>query len=286
MMERDRFSVVSWNMNHWRQAPEMRAMAWDHLATALDAELDWDVAFLQECVPPADWPHPIVWRPVAGQPWGTAVTTRSTGIEEVGLEDDSHPGCVVAARVPSDFGEVTAVSVYGLQERARSIDGEPYTIRYAVTAVHRMLSDLTPLIDRAGRSRPGGPLILGGDLNVSTQMPPPDRRRHAEVLDRFAGLGLTDGWTVSRDKEPAPDCDCPEAPGCGHVRTHTHNRSLRPWQLDHVFANRHLTFRSCRTLIDADTWTRSDHAPVAAAFGPAISSPDPRVPRQASAPVS
>ena len=260
-------SAVSWNLNHWMQSRERRAMAWDHLGTALADRHDWDVALLQECVPPDDWPFPIVWRPVAGQSWGTAVTTRWTGIREVVLEDDSHPGCVVAARVPSDLGEIVAVSLYGLQEHARSIDGQPYTLRYSVTAVQRMLSDLTPLIDQAGRSRPGGPFIVGGDLNVSTQMPPPDRRRHAQVLDRFSGLGLTDGWAVSPDKESAPDCDCPEAPGCGHVRTHRHRQSMKPWQLDYVFANRHLAFRSCRTLIDEDTWVRSDHAPVLAELG-------------------
>jgi endonuclease/exonuclease/phosphatase family metal-dependent hydrolase len=54
------------------------------------------------------------------------------------------------------------------------------------------------------------------------------------------------------------------APDCGHVRTHTHNRSQRPWQLDYVFANRALEFTSCRTVIDAHTWERSDHAPVVA----------------------
>jgi endonuclease/exonuclease/phosphatase family metal-dependent hydrolase len=268
-VEIDRFSVISWNLNHWRQSPETRAMAWDHLDDALSKEVDWDVALLQECLPPEDWPHPIVWCAIPGQRWGTAVTTRWMGMEQVLVEDDSHPGCVVAARVPSDLGPITVASMYGLQEYARSIDGEPYAMRYAVTAVHRMLSDLTPLIDREGRSRSGGPLVIGGDLNVSTQMPPPDRRRHAEVLDRFAGLGLTDGWDVSPDKEPAPDCDCPDAPGCGHVRTHTHNLSIRPWQLDHVFANRHLRFRSCRTLLDADTWMRSDHAPVLATFSAA-----------------
>ena len=260
-------SAISWNLNHWQQTPATRAMAWDHLGGTLAGRHGWDVALLQECVPPADWPFPIVWRPVEGQQWGTAVTTRHQSLAPVTIEDDSHPGCVVAARVPTGVGEVVAVSLYGLQEHARRIDGEKYTLRYSVTAVHRMLSDLTPLIDRSGRSRPGGPLIVGGDLNVSTQMPPPDRRRHAEVLDRFAGLGLVDGWGVSHDKEPAPDCDCPGAPECGHVRTHRHWQSLRPWQLDYLFANRHLTFRSCRTLLDDDTWVRSDHAPLLAVLG-------------------
>ena len=84
------------------------------------------------------------------------------------------------------------------------------------------------------------------------------------MLRRCEELGLTDGWTVSPDAERAEDCDCADAPGCGHVPTHTHNRSARPWQLDSVLANRALRFESCRTIIDDATWQRSDHAPVVA----------------------
>ena len=40
---------------------------------------------------------------------------------------------------------------YGRQEHTKEVDGEPYGLKYAITAVHRMLSDLTPLIDQRGR---------------------------------------------------------------------------------------------------------------------------------------
>lgn len=129
-----------------------------------------------------------------------------------------------------------------------------------------MLSDLTPLIDARSRRSVPRPLVLGGDLNVSTQATGPDRARHAGVLQRFADLGLVDAWLESPDAIRAPDCDCPDAPTCGHVRTHTHRRSERPWQLDHVFANRALRLTSCRTVADDVSWALSDHAPIVATY--------------------
>jgi hypothetical protein len=54
--------------------------------------------------------------------------------------------------------------------------------------VHRILSDLTPLLD--------GPLwhrtVLGGDLNVSTQTDKGQRYRAATVFERLESLGLVD----------------------------------------------------------------------------------------------
>ncbi len=260
----DRLTLVTWNLNHWRQSAASRADAWEYLAGELAEQVEWDVALLQECTPPPDWPYPILWSELETYGWGTAVTTRNGTLRPVALEDDSHPGCVVAAEVALDGQAFTLASLYGRQEHTKEVDGEPYGLKYAITAVHRMLSDLTPLIDQRGRRRRPEPLVLAGDLNISTQLSPPDRERHAGLLRRCAELGLTDGWTVSPDAQRAPDCDCVAAPDCGHVRTHTHNRSTRPWQLDYVFANRALEFTSCRTVIDAHTWQRSDHAPVVA----------------------
>jgi exonuclease III len=257
-------TLVTWNLNHWRQSPESRAAAWDYLAGPLADLVDWDVALLQECSPPADWPHPMLWTELEQYGWGTGVTARRGALRSVTLEDDSHPGCIVAAELDLNGQLVTLASLYGRQEHAKQVDGERYEMKYAITAVHRMLSDLTPLIDQRGRRRRPTPLVLAGDLNVSTQLAPPDRERHAGILRRCEELGLTDGWTVSPDAVRAEDCDCADTPGCGHVRTHTHNRSARPWQLDYVLANRVLRFDSCRTVLDDVTWQRSDHAPVVA----------------------
>jgi hypothetical protein len=257
-----RLTVVSWNMNHWQNSPAAREAGWEYLFGPLAEETGWDIALLQECLPSRALPR-CVWAPVRDLAWGTAVVARSGIVRRIDLEDDSHPGCAIAADVTLDGGaRCTAVSMYGLQEFRKHIDGEPYRLRYAVTAVHRILSDLTPLIDLHGRSRVKRPLVLGGDLNVSSQIDPPDRRRHREVLERFAGLGLQDAWAAGPDSSRAPDCICADDP-CRHVRTHTHRRSSRPWQLDYVFVNSAWKPISAEACIDRSTWSRSDHAPVA-----------------------
>lgn len=259
----DQLSVVSWNMNHWQNSPAARDAAWDYLYGPLAEKTGWDVALLQECRPRLS-DAVCVWVPVRDLAWGTAVAVRSGTIRRIELEDDSHRGCVVATAVELDRGvRCTAVSLYGLQEQCKRVDGELHGLRYAVTAVHRMLSDLTPLIDHHGRRRAKCPFVAGGDLNVSTQIDPPDRRRHREVLDRLAGLGLQDAWEWALDDQLATDCACADEP-CRHVRTHTHRRSTRPWQLDYVFANAAWQVDSVQTVLDDDTWSRSDHAPVSA----------------------
>jgi endonuclease/exonuclease/phosphatase family metal-dependent hydrolase len=256
--------VVSWNLDHWQGSAERRAEAWRYLDDTLAQELDWDVALLQECVPPAVRAG-VVFRPVRGGPWGTAVVTRGAEVRHCDLEDDSLPGCLVAAEVDlGERGELTVVSMYGLNEFRKWAGEQTSAYRYTITSAHRLLSDLTPLIDLRSRVRSPRPLVLAGDLNVSTQLDPPDRERHANALERFASMGLTDAWEVSPDKVPADDCVCADAPGCGHVRTHRHRNSAKPWQDDYVFVNRRLTVVSCRTIIDEHTWQRSDHAPVAA----------------------
>ncbi len=255
--------VLSWNLNHWQNSAEARETAWRHLDGELADEYDWDVALLQECLPPADR-EDVAFRPVRDGPSGTAVATRGAGLRPLAIEEDTVPGCLVAAEIDlGERGAATVVSLYGMNDFARRAGEQTSAHRYTITSVHRLLSDLTPLIDLRGRTRSPSPLVLGGDLNISTQLDPPDRDRHRNVLERFATLGLTDAWTVSPDSEPAPDCVCGDEQ-CRHVRTHTHRRSAKPWQNDYLFINRPLRVTSCKTVIDKETWQRSDHAPVVA----------------------
>jgi endonuclease/exonuclease/phosphatase family metal-dependent hydrolase len=258
-----RVTLVTWNMDHWQGTDDRRAAGWDYLDGRFAERVDWDIALLQECVPPASRER-VLFEPVRNGPWGTAVVTRAADLRGVAVEV-SHPGCLVVGEVVlGERGPLTVVALYGVHESSRFVGGELYDMRYVITTVHRLLSDLNPLIDRHGRHRTKQPLVVGGDLNLSTQIDPPDRDRHRNALERFVTLGLTDAWLVSPDSVPADDCRCGEGPACRHVRTHTHRRSPRPWQLDYVFANPTLRVRSCRTIIDGHTWERSDHAPVVA----------------------
>lgn len=44
------FTVVSWNLDHWRRNPQQRVATWRYLSDALDV----DVALVQESGPPPE----------------------------------------------------------------------------------------------------------------------------------------------------------------------------------------------------------------------------------------
>jgi hypothetical protein len=113
------------------------------------------------------------------------------------------------------------VSPYGVLEEG-----------YAVTTMHRVLSDLTPLLDRDLGKR----LIIGGDFNCSTQRPGRDRDRHRNLFERFATLGLVDLLALTAGTRPAlADCPCSDEL-CRHVQTLCQDGSKVPWHNDYLFA--------------------------------------------------
>ena len=256
-------SVATWNMNYWqgiRSSPTHVRDCWDYVG-----RLGIDLALVQEAVP---LPHDqglFLWRAVGGtRAWGTGIFSandelrleeidssalqadrRYEALSEGGLLEESHPGCVRAADVYLNDGRyvVTVVSIYG-------IHGDPGLngVRYVPTTVHRMLSDLTPLLDRSWRR-----IVLGGDLNISPQIAYPDTRHHEVLLDRIKAFGLTDLLGHFNDD---------------FVQTYRHPRSAKPWQDDWLFASKKLMpgLLSCKAVQTADAWRLSDHCPVVAEF--------------------
>jgi exonuclease III len=162
-----------------------------------------------------------------------------------GFLEESHPGCVKVADVHRADGSyvATLISIYG-------IHGDPALngVRYVPTTVHRMLSDLTPLLDRSRRS-----VIMGGDLNISPQIGYPDTRHHELVIDRIKAFGLVDCLGRFHDD---------------YVQTHRHPGSAQPWQDDWIFAGKRLaeSLRSCDADHSEEAWSLSDHCPVTAMF--------------------
>jgi exonuclease III len=158
------------------------------------------------------------------------------------------PGALAVAETDSGL---VLVSAYGAFDEG-----------YTVTTVHRLLSDLTPLLD----SPLGKRVVLAGDLNLSTQIRPPHRVRHRNALERFATLGLVDCFQLARvGGEPLAGCPCEDEP-CRHVRTQRHPRSRVPWQTDYIFVSQALArrVRGCSALDGArpDPWKLSDHCPL------------------------
>jgi len=248
------FSVAVWNMQ--------RRAGWDYLERVLAA----DIALLQE-VAPTSARRPGLLKQIGGsRRWGSAVVSPHplTELHEVKNRYTrgavtlirQNPGAVVAVRIEVPGEQpLVAVSLYGLID-----DG------YAVTSVHRALSDLTPLMDSSLRHR----VIIGGDLNCSSQLPAPDRARHRNLFERFHTLGLVDltGLTAA-SRPPQENCPCEDDP-CRHVQTFRREGSA-PYQDDWLFASERLANRVYSVVVhnhpDSEAWLYSDHAPVRAVFG-------------------
>jgi exonuclease III len=273
-----RFRVATWNMDHWKGAGRDRehtTKAWQHAR-----DLGADVVLLQEAVaPPRGFDATVLPSPDAQARWhsggraafGTAIAVFGFEAKEVGLGPllgdrtarltQTHEAAFVAARVAVGAHEIAVVSLYGMLE-GPLFDKQTY----AVTSMHRSLSDLTPLLNARSTMR-----VLGGDLNVSTQMRPPDRAAHRVVFDRIAAFGLGDCTRATADaRQRLGTCICEEGDACRHVQTHRNPKSPVPWQLDYLFASeKQLMSRltSCRAIDDDDrAWELSDHCPVIAEF--------------------
>jgi endonuclease/exonuclease/phosphatase family metal-dependent hydrolase len=174
--------VLSWNLFHGRSVPETRGPLFDEFAAAL-ASWDWHVALLQE-VPPW-WPgrlgteqrraltsrnqflwltRPLAqWRPGLVKSWGggsNAILVREQAIREhrvrrLCLRPERR--IVHAVRLES------GVWVANLHASKRDDDPEGHDVRLAPEVV----------LAWAG----GGPVVLGGDFNVTR--PPMDGWIHA-----------------------------------------------------------------------------------------------------------
>jgi hypothetical protein len=167
--------------------------------------------------------------------------------------------------------------LYGLIEDEGDARG------FAITNLHRMLSDLTPLL--VGRvKRPKQPeqpksdspdqseppalseqleqskqpskkrnIILGGDLNASLQCDDTQRgRSHKIFFDRLEDFGLEDVYKVL--EMPYPQ------------QTLRYPRSDRKWQNDYFFVSESLymykTETKCEIICNEDVKKYSDHNPV------------------------
>ena len=141
-------------MNHAGRAAERREASWHFLEDHVRA----DVALLQETAPPAA-KGAIYGQGGIGKarPWGSAILAPGMSLEPIDEAVNrhtghpaplllTHPGCTVIARWDRERGgPVVFISMYGLIDHG-----------YAITTVHRLLSDLTPLLD----SRLGQRVIL------------------------------------------------------------------------------------------------------------------------------
>ena len=252
--------IATWNMRNGGR-PE----AWRYV----EEQLCPDVALLQEANPRHRL-HPG-WAPIdERRRWGSLVVARDglraspvTAVKGSAMKSpvsgqalsQTYPGAVYVAQIqPAGSEPLIFVSVYVVQED-----------NVAQTVVHRVLSDLFPLLtDVRYKDR----IVLGGDLNVSTQLGGMWARHSKSALDRITSayglINLTDG--LRQREARLRGCPCRDEV-CGHVRTRRSSNSPVPWQTDYLFVSAKLKKRVAHVEIPGDddaAYAFSDHAPLIA----------------------
>jgi hypothetical protein len=166
--------------------------------------------------------------------------------------ESSRPGSWIAGLVMiPGVGAVTSVSLYGLLDELSE------------ASVHGSLSEISPLFSDP---RYSGLLLLGGDLNTSTQWP---KGRHLDgdkaLLER---VRLIDCLEQKRAPGRLRDCPC-VLDECAHTWTRL-DPSRPALQVDYLFASSALAepgrLRSCEALPPPEWQEFSDHAPIVATF--------------------
>jgi hypothetical protein len=264
-------------MDYWRRNELLRQKAWDYLDNS-----KIDVALLQESRPTGQGKS-IIFQESGiiddrkGKPknlgWGSSIVSFGPQIKHIdsALSPFSNtpvslhrtfPGSVAIGEIQVEK-PIVVISMYGLIDRG-----------YAESTVHRMLSDITPLIDE----RKGQRIIIAGDLNITTQWSIKHKsflkgrqeeclKRDRNLFERFEILGLRN-VVLNKDNLPLKDCDCSDGINCRHVQTQRHDRSKFPWQNDYIFLSEDLRQLDYQVqIIDHEPiWDLSSHCPITIEF--------------------
>lgn len=258
--------IVSWNMNRRGVSAATHRRAWDYLRDGLKA----DVALVQEAIPPEDLQTRVFESTELTQyQWGTAVVSFRPELAlkapaRVKLADwfekpvpkntllESHKGASAVADVVRDCKALlTAVSLYGQWE---GLPGG--NIYLAGPRLHRTLSDLTDVFRKSRRS----PVVLAGDLNVSTQGERFADNEASAVFARLRGWHLADALAhTSASRSRLKGCRCADGAACTHVQTVKSGA-----QLDYAFVSSSLlpTLTACFVEQTKAASAFSDHHPV------------------------
>jgi endonuclease/exonuclease/phosphatase family metal-dependent hydrolase len=229
-------------MGYWTHR-NMAQQAWNWL----DGVIAADISLVQESVPPVERRNRgCIWREIDGKRrWGSGVLTNGFHMTENHLEANYHPGSLVLADVTlPDNSTLVVISAYGQLDKHG----------YSITTLHRMLSDLTHLLD--GELRAGGQpkVILGGDLNASPQWDDKyGTKTHRIFFQRLEAFGLVDCQGQFTKERP---------------RTLRHTKTKYPWVNDYIFASESIAKKvvAHQVVEKPEMLTLSDHNPVVVTF--------------------
>jgi len=204
------------------------------------------------------------------RPWSTSVAVRgeieaeaiplaaidAAGRDQLGV---SRAGSLAAVTVrPAIVDPITVVSVYACWQHPLA-DPESGWI-YADASAHRIVSDLSALIDRQNGHR----ILVAGDWNILRGYgeggSPYWRDRYATVFARMEAIGLRFvGPGAGRRPDPWPDDEMTANSNTTPTFWPPGGRPTR--QLDFVFASEVLRDSIHVQALNDDTWTR-DHCPL------------------------
>lgn len=232
-------SIGTWNLNHWSNTAQQSERIW----RLLEEKPFADIMLLQECLPPEDTESDrLVFSKLEGRgEWGTAVFSKNHPISEIKVRQ-THPGTLALGSI--DFGDdvsITAISVYGMLER------EDYPDEWASTTMHRIVSDITPLIHYG---RKNTMFAVGGDYNISTQWDDGRWPSHKLVFDRLEDLGLVNATLEKHGK---------------HLPTFSWDNPIKQNDYIHLSGTR-VKIIDCDIIRSEDLKGMSDHIPLIASI--------------------
>lgn len=235
--------VATWNIPYSFRAGS-HSEAWEYYLEQIPADF-----YLANEVRPPEWVYDecdVVWEKVGDwAEWGSAIVSRNHDLIEINLESEFRGAMMVAESTNSSEFDITLISWYGLLETLGN-DG------YSSPNLHRMLSDLTGLLD--GKTHGQRNVVLGGDLNTSPQW---DERLNREtnraLFERLEDFGLTNCFDLFFDD---------------YVRTYRPARGDTNWQIDYFFVSDNLAanIQDCEVIENDKVREFSDHNPVVISF--------------------
>ena len=231
--------IVTWNMAFWSHKLFLDR-AWRYFVEEVNA----DIYLFQEACPPQELKNDpnFLWFQIGGnRKWGTGIYSNKYPLRHLQIQSNYTGSLVLGEVKVTENLELTIISLYGLLEKVGNT-------AYAITTLHRMLSDLTGVLNgHIGGKRN---IILGGDLNASIQCDIYDGgKAHDLFFQRLENFNLINCFSPYFND---------------FVQTHRHGRSDKPWQNDYLFISKRLAknLKSCGVLDNEDVRKFSDHNPV------------------------
>ena len=237
-----KMKCLVWNMDYWKRTNEQREKAWEYIAG-----VDADICLLNECSDDSHYDHSIHVKDTGA--WGTGVFSKHelTEITEITKQRKvlpiikSHPASLVPTNLTLYDKNIIAISLYGKIDQ----DG------FAITTLHRSLSDLTPIFSQRMKARW---LLIGGDFNADPLIDVQQNdSAHHIFYERLKDFKLH---------------DCCKKFNPERVQTIRHPSSNKKWENDRLFAGKYLYDRliSCEVIDDPNLYELSDHNPIIAEF--------------------